>query len=82
MTKYTYGQIVFIVASDCLVQEVKVEEINGQNYTLSFEQGGRITMPEDRIYSSLKSAESRLEKVREKRKGILTYTDKIKARIL
>ena len=82
MTKFQKGQIVYIVASDRIIQEVTVKEINGKDYKLSFELGGMITMPEERIFSRQQEAESKLRSIREQKQKVLTYTDKIKARML
>ena len=82
MSKYNEGQIVYIVASGSIIQEVTVEEIHGRDYILSLQQGGRITMPEERIYPSQQGAESQLKKVQEKRKKKLSYMDKIKKDLL
>ena len=82
MSEYVRGQIVFILPSDRIVQEAVVEEVKDHEYTLSLEQAGRITLPEDRIFSRRGKAEERLNQIREQRKKQPTYMEKIMANAL
>ena len=82
MAKYVSGQHVFILASNCIVQELEVRSSANHVYTLALEQSGLIQMPEERIFSSRKSAEDHMDRIRKDRKKRPSYLERISAKIL
>jgi len=81
MAKYVSGQHVFILASNCIVQELVVRSAN-HVYTLALEQSGLIQMPEERIFSSRKTAEDHMERIRKDRSKRPSYLERISTGVL
>jgi len=77
MTKYKIGQHVYILASNCMVQEVVVRGENDHIYTLKLEQAGMIQLPEERIYARRETAEELIRQLRRERDHRPSYLEKL-----
>lgn len=77
MSKYKPGQHVYILASNCVVQEVIVRSNANRIYTVSLPQVGMIDLPEKRLHADRESADEHMRKVRAERRNRLSYMEKI-----
>jgi len=77
MSKYKPGQHAYILASNCVVQEVIVRGNVHRIYTVSLPRFGMINLPEERLHADRESADEHMRKVRAERRNRLSYMEKI-----
>ena len=68
MNRFSSGQIVYMIASNRIVQPVKVRDSLNDMYLVQFEKSGSMWVQEDRLFDSKALAEKYLRKLKKRRK--------------
>ena len=78
MNKYAITQLVYIVASNRLVQPVTIRDRLEDMYLVNFESSGSMWIHESRIFPSRKEAAVFLKEFKESRKDKIKHMDRLK----
>ena len=77
MNRFSPRQIVYMIASNRIVQPVTVRDFIDDMYLVEFERSGSLWVHEDRLFDSHERADAYLKEFKKSRMNVKNYRQKL-----
>ena len=77
MNKFSPRQLVYIIASNRIVQPVTVRDSIDDMYLVEFERSGSLWVHEERLFESYERADAYLQEFKKSRRDVRDYRQKL-----